>query len=266
MDLHLKPPKPPIYYGERDAAKLEGWIFQVENYFKLYQSIHPNEPVTDSVFILFASNLLRGAASTWWQIIYRSNQVPEVWIDFVRILREQFLPVDAHQAARDKLHILKQTKSVAAYATSFQDVCLMLPGLTEDEKKDRFIRGLKPNVRVEVLKSSPQDYVAATRVALAVDNAIFSTRAIHFPNQVAHQTTHAPMEIGKLAGSSKFVAKRMTPQVGIQGSPKTRWSSMNLPKSKQCFRCGSTEHYVAGCPHPAPKHPSSRDNSSKSEN
>jgi hypothetical protein len=37
-----------------------------------------------------------------------------------------------------------------SYATAFKTVALEFPGVTDDEKRDRFVRGLKANTQREV--------------------------------------------------------------------------------------------------------------------
>lgn len=49
-----------------------------------------------------------------------------------------------------------------------------IPDVTEGEKLDKFVDGLKHDVRLEVLKSTVQTFEEAVRVALRIDSAVWS--------------------------------------------------------------------------------------------
>jgi hypothetical protein len=277
MDMSLKPSKPVPYGGERDAAKITNWVFMLENCFKLHQMMHPENTMSDDMCILYATTLLRGAALTWWQSLTLSGQTPTTWIGFVEALKHEFYPPDAHRQARDRLSSLRQVRSVSAYNVEFQNVCLLLHTyITEDEKLDRFIRGLKPVIRLEVLKASPTDFQSAVRLAIAVDNAMFTSRSwgLNASSSSSHGSSFAgrsPMEIGNM-----FMDEDMEPAGRELNNVVRRGSSYERPFGrnerfqnknhfkaqggqekrtagpKQCFRCGSAEHFVANCPKPAP--------------
>ena len=65
----------------------------------------------------------------------------------------------------DKLADLKQTKSVREYTTKFRSVVLEIPRITEDEKLDRFIRGLQDKERIEVEMRELKTLEGAIRIA-----------------------------------------------------------------------------------------------------
>lgn len=73
----------------------------------------------------------------------------------------------------------------------------------EDEKIDRFLQGLKYNIRVEVLKSQADTFDACARIALNVDSALWraSGRNAFGDRQNAFtssQNQATPMEIGNV--------------------------------------------------------------------
>ena len=67
--------------------------------------------------------------------------------------------------------------------------------MNEGEKVDRFCQGLKPQIRLEVMKAGAQNMNDASRIALNVDAAL--SGASMFSNQWRARTyAPTPMEIG----------------------------------------------------------------------
>lgn len=89
------------------------------------------------------------------------------------ILRTEFVTHDSLRRAGDKLGKLLQITSVSAYLTEFRNTLLAMPVITEDEKLDDFCSGVKPQVKLKVLKSDPTTFEQATQIALNVDSALF---------------------------------------------------------------------------------------------
>ena len=52
--------------------------------------------------------------------------------------------------------------------------------MTEDKKVDRFCQGLKPQIRLEVIKAGARDSNDASRIALNVDAALYGASAFSF--------------------------------------------------------------------------------------
>jgi len=69
------------------------------------------------------------------------------WEDFYSLFFRQLKPLDPIKEARDHLATLTQTHSVAAYNSLFRTISLMIPGLNEDEKYERRVRGFKTQVQ-----------------------------------------------------------------------------------------------------------------------
>ena len=86
-----------------------------------------------------------------------------------RHLQLEFQPVNAENAARDKLHSLVQTRSVQDYVSAFRILCLQIPGMTAPVKLDMFVRGLKDTIQRDVLIQRPQTFDAAVIIAETID-------------------------------------------------------------------------------------------------
>ena len=100
-------------------------------------------------------------------------RVPQTFDEFCTLVRSHFIPSNAIDVARDKIASLKQTKSAQDYANSFLNLTLQVPGMTDEEKKDRFIRGLKDKIRLEVRCKRPQTFEDAVQIAVDYDSIFF---------------------------------------------------------------------------------------------
>ena len=71
--------------------------------------------------------------------------------------------------------------------------------MSEGEKVDRFSQGLKPNIRLEVMKAGAQTMSDASRIALNVDSALFGAGMFRFQNDGGFPgSQYTPMEIGNV--------------------------------------------------------------------
>jgi len=192
----LKPNKPEAFDGKRDLLVVNGWIYQVEQYFSLVQFTGVN--LDDNIRISFASSLMKGNAAKWWYIQVQGGAQPNTWVEFTTALRNEFVPSDSMRRARDKLRALTQRTSVSAYLDEFQNIVIAIPGMTADEMIDRFVSGLKPQTRIEVLKANPQDFSTASKIALNVDNAIYNSFASGSWEGTSLQNSSVPMDIGNV--------------------------------------------------------------------
>ena len=161
-----KPPKPDFFYGDRDATRVRQWCFAVETYYNA-ASIPAGHQVP------FAAALLRAHALMWWQGL-RAEERPLEWQRFKTAIIAYHQPISAETAARDAIARLTQRTSVAAYIKEFKDVALNIPNFFEAEKLDRFKRGLKPTIRLQVALANPTTFEHAVSIASQVDDILFN--------------------------------------------------------------------------------------------
>ena len=89
-------------------------------------------------------------------------------------------------------------RSVPQYLAQFRNITLALPDMTEEEKLDKSVQGLKREIRVEVLKSTAKTFEEISSIALRVDNAIWTSNESWKSNNNTASNGVIPMEIGNL--------------------------------------------------------------------
>jgi hypothetical protein len=204
-------------------------------YLNLLQVTNPQIVLDQNTRVSFASTLLKGNAAQWWYMLVQSGQAPVAWDAFLAKVRLEFIPQDSVDRARDKLRTLRQKTSVIAYLNEFRNTVITIPGISEDEKLDKFVSGLKPEVHLEVRKSRPADFESAAQVALTIDSALFSMR-MHYQSNNGRGSSSGPvpMEIGNVEGQK--------PRRGKSTKPKSKggeWSKEKVHDYEHglCFIC-----------------------------
>lgn len=170
-----KPSKPTPYDGRSDP---ELWLFSLRLYYAAA------DITSDVPKIAFADALLRGDALIWRRSL---DYVVETWDEWKALLVTAFQPINPVEGARDRLASLRQTGSVRAYASVFRNVALQIPKITDDEKKDRFVRGLKPKIYHEIKIKDPRDFEEAVRLAVKLDSYDTSWRPKAEPSRTSYR-------------------------------------------------------------------------------
>jgi hypothetical protein len=171
----LKAAKPKTYNGSIGSDP-DVWLFQ----FNQYSDI-AGVPVNTRAKL--AATYLEGKAATWWRNLVMQtvdhNADNITWEAFQNELINMFKPVNSKKIARDKLAMLKQTNSVAKYNFDFTQLCLEINDVSESEKLDKYIRGLKDRIRVEVELAEPTALAQAMSKAQRIDNITYQSRMAH---------------------------------------------------------------------------------------
>lgn len=228
----MKPTKPEPFEGRRDALVVNTWLYQINVYFDLIQVANPNLQLNDQTKISFASTLMKGNAANWWYMKIQFSDIPQSWQEFKEAVRGEFIPLDHVRRSRDKLRKLVQRTSVSAYLNEFRNLVITIPNINEDEKLDKFCAGLKPMIRLEVLKSGPENVDQAARVALNVDSAIFGVgqSSSGFASG-GNDSGPQPMDIGNVEGQTHYRGK------AFREDKKERDQRKKDIANNACFKC-----------------------------
>lgn len=195
--INLRPNKPDAFDGRRDYLTVNTWLFKVQQYLQLSALSGANAEITDESRIMFASSYLTSTAASWWYTVIQAGRTPTTWEEFRSMILSEFVPEDHVRRARDRLRRLKQTSSVSKYIAEFRNCVLMINDVSAGERFDRFVQGLKKEVRLEVLKSQASEFEEATRIALRVDSALWSQNDFR-TSFGSTGKANDPMEIGNL--------------------------------------------------------------------
>jgi hypothetical protein len=140
-----------------------------------------------------------------------------------------------------------QSTSVRDYTAKFRHLCTIIGKISEEEKLDRYVRGLKTRTRFQVELKQPSTFDEACRLAEIIDvsnDRIFSNihtnRVVH-PQQQHHKPRRdgpVPMEVNAIPEpKEKPKFKKLTPE------EKERRRREGL-----CTYCGSNQHKLEECP------------------
>ena len=244
---NVTPAKPDKYNGR--PGKAEQWAFEMELYFAATGLQDPQR-------VPFAAAMLTDHAGIWWRSVCLDPEGPiTTWDDFKRQLLFNFQHVDAEQTARRRLRDLKQRTSVAVYFTDFTRATLEIPRISEDEKMDRFLSGLKPALQREIILREPTDVSTHVKLAHKLDEITvaanrdysFSSRQQRFDRPASGSK---PMELGAIHDS-----RPNTSRDGFRnGNPDRRFHRLTdadrvqLRQEGRCFYCKQPGHIAEYCP------------------
>lgn len=247
--------KPPDFAGALHE-RADVWTFQMDSYLRTCGT-----PVDQWVGI--ACHYLRGSAATWWraEVGRRTGQAEALaqlytWETFRTGLLSSFQRPDHVRAARDELAALVQKRSVAEYVAKIRDLGLQIPDMTEAELMDRFMRGLKHNIRQEVEMRCPEDLPRAIQMAERADAIQYRLHGA----KLRHAGQGRPFQTGQMPRlrSETTAAEAVPMELGSVGPNTRRPDNTSTGPSRnqanrdsshvKCYGCGQYGHIKKNCP------------------
>ena len=254
----MKPGKLAYFDGRRDAMMVTAWLYQAElklgvgatasitqEMFVTPQTtrsrafgvretpVAPERPpaLNELQIIRTAVTYFREYAVIWWLTEDRSGVTS--WKAFSQLIVDEFVPADANERARDQIHYLKQNTSVFVYASKFRSLSLLISDMGPAEKYDKFVRGLKQPLQLEVRKAKPATFDELVRLAITIDEAghprpptqqYSGWGTARVPNLTSGGSV--PMDLGQLYTTKSDVKRKGT---------------------LRCYNCGKNGHFSRNC-------------------
>lgn len=99
------------------------------------------------------------------------SKFPSTW-DLKAAVVQQFVPIDQFMCSRDCFRKLKKKASVSRYLDEFCNFTLSIPKMNEGKKMNCFVKGLKNDLRVEVMMVIFDSFDECVFIVLNVNSAI----------------------------------------------------------------------------------------------
>jgi len=143
------------YDGTEDPS---GWTLLADQYFLLHQ-------IPPAQRLIYASFHLKGAALQYYKYLQHAGELND-WVLFIQALEKQFGPIK-YEDPEGELSKLRQTSTVAAYQSQFENLAQRIDGLPDRFLTRTFIHGLKDDIKTNVKSFRPtslKDAIGLTRL------------------------------------------------------------------------------------------------------
>ncbi len=228
----------------KSAAEVMRFLFQLGAFFTLN-----NIAAADRMGLV--AGALAGAALDWLILVHDSIADFE---SFEKLLKKEFSPSDPTRAARAELWNCTQTGNLADYTSRFRTLAFQIHDLSPAERADRYMHGLKPLIRNQVIIHGETTFEAMTLLAARIDQAL-SLSSSH-PASPANPTpvTNRPQSyraaaIATSAAPATFPAVSAPVRIGPdRKGPLTPELRAACIAAGACFYCRYTGHTTPNCP------------------
>ena len=259
----FKPPQPSTYSGARDYWNVTNWLAEVEQFCQFY---NVNRHNGDAVNI--AAMFMNGEAAIWWRMYKQTHprRYPQSWVDFEALIILHFAPKNTEDTIREKLFNLTQKGSVMQYASEFRRLLTLHPPMPMADQLDRFKRGLKDKIRLELMVRRPRDLDEAEEIAMYLDSVFDKSQPGGAPTPP--QPNNPPgypnpprlgnpdgrgqgSQFGQTGRANGNVPRGQQPSgpQGNQGSRRLTDAERDyLRANNGCFRCRQLGHHANQCP------------------
>src|SRR6187455_1924338 len=165
--LDFSETRPPLFVKAEDPLEADEWIRVIEQKFGLLRCSETQKP-------LFATQQLRGPASTWWGNFVAIQPVNHqvTWDEFKAAFREHYIPEGVlHMKQEEFMKLQQGGDTVNQYLNKFNRLSQYAIDQvnTDLKKKNCFMRGLNDRLQRKMATCIDLMYGRAVSTALAIE-------------------------------------------------------------------------------------------------
>ncbi|KZV40354.1 hypothetical protein F511_01676 [Dorcoceras hygrometricum] len=176
---------------------------------------------------------LRDDAQRWWRgtsRMLRYSGTVLTWDGFCEAFRQEYTPESYFASREREFDNLKQgDMRVAEYARRFYALLVYMPAVANQDrtKRNKFLKGLRPDLYRMVLSGSPATFMEAVNNAVDIDESLMDAEA------PVHQTT------ARASQPAQAVSQSYQSPQGSQQSSRQQFR----PRGKQFKKTGHSSSY-----------------------
>lgn len=258
-------PMPSKYNGT--TPPLDDWAATIRQQLEFYALAGQNA-------VLFIVSHFEGAALDWWQHSALAANRQLTPADLEAGLRARFQPVSRADTAYARLHGLAQGKHpVHEYVDAFRRIMVALPAMDAATAMNAFQRGLKADLRMQLVQQQPATLdamiILAVRIGAATETAAsdgsdamqihametlnYGSAAAAAPADVSTQLAAMQLQLAAMY-SHRGASTNGGRSGGGSGKPPPKISGMlekdvvRYMAEGRCFGCSELGHGSRHCP------------------
>ena len=206
--------EPSVFDGNQ--ATFKEWTFAMELALRSLAFADPTEDVD------YGIGYLSGNARLWVISALDAGTTYESWDALKKALTSAYGPVHDQERCRLNLFALRQASTLSVYVTDFTRLSLQVPDLDELSRTLLFVKGLRYNLKRQVMLIHPQNLEHAIRSAQTAEQ---------LTNMVQDSDAKKPSSSSWSPQSSEAKLFKLTEQ-----------EREELRRRGGCFACGKPGH------------------------
>ena len=128
------------------------------------------------------------------------------------------------------------------YTAHFRRLCSTIRKIADEEKLDRYVRGLKYKIQKEVNLKNPATYLEATQLAERIDITFDRAYSMSDDRPRDSKPMPTPMDLNAMEKGKR------DPKAKERRKPLTDAEKQGRKDRNECLYGGSKDHQLADCP------------------
>ncbi|XP_024984093.1 uncharacterized protein LOC112520019 [Cynara cardunculus var. scolymus] len=240
--------KPPEFMGSDDPVACMNWLWEIEQAFRACDCDEGQK-------VKFGSQMLRGAALTWWNIAISTMKATDLtkmsWTTFKEKVMDEYCNEQEMDRIEEEFRTLKKGNlTVRDYTRLFMEKLNLVGHVapTEKDKMKTYLKGLPADMMVMVRNSRASTLREAIEEAKVLESVYVKRKEERMSNGEKRKLEgpYAPSKKPNHFGNSNHINQE------TRWCPKCRSKHHGLcstnPTPTKCFKCGKPGHTRSECP------------------